>query len=95
MYFGFGNLLPFSVFSSFYVGSLKVFLLDHAVDKAVKMEQKHAGNYMSIQHMLRLLLSGIVLVLGALVPQISLWGVAAGILAFQLAAYSLKFTPKR
>ncbi|GAA4653140.1 hypothetical protein GCM10023142_02780 [Anaerocolumna aminovalerica] len=89
--------LPFmwGVFLGSFVSIIKVFLLDHAVDKAVKMEQKHAGNYMSIQHMLRLLLSGIVLVLGALVPQISLWGVAAGILAFQLAAYSLKFTPKR
>ncbi len=90
------DFLPFmyGVFLGSFVSIIKVFLLEHAVDKAVTMEQKRAGNYVGIQHMLRLLLSGIVLVLGALVPQISLWGVAAGILAFQLATYSLKFTLK-
>ncbi len=72
----------------------RVFLLEHTVDKALKMEQKHAGNYVSLQHILRLLFSGVVLVIGATVPQISLWGVVAGILAFQLAIYTVKFTSK-
>lgn len=72
------------------VSIAKVFLLDRAVDKALTMEDKHASNYVGLQHLLRLLLSGLVLVLGALVPQISLWGVVAGILAFQLAVYSVK-----
>lgn len=73
---------------------LKVFLLERAVDAALSMEEKRAGSYVSLQHILRLLLSGIVLFLGAVVPQISLWGTAAGILAFQLAVYNVKFTSK-
>ena len=90
------DFLPFmyGVFIGSLVSIVKVFLLEHAVDKAITMEQKHAGNYVGIQHMLRLLLSGAVLVLGALVPQVSLWGVAAGVLTFQLATYSLKFSSK-
>lgn len=76
------------------VSIAKVFILERAVDKALTMEQKNAGNYVSIQHLLRLLISGIVLFLGAVVPQISLWGVAAGILSFQAAVYSVKFTSK-
>lgn len=70
----------------------KVFLLEHAVDTALAMEQKHAGKYVGIQHFLRLLLSGFVLYLGAVIPQISLWGVAAGVLSLQLAVYNVKFT---
>ena len=70
----------------------KVFLLEHSVNKALKMEQKTAGNYVVLQHVLRLLLSGGVLLLGALVPQISLWGVVAGILAFQVAVYNVRST---
>lgn len=65
----------------------KVWLLDRAVDRALAMEKTKAGNYVSIQHMLRLGITGVVLVLGADVPQINLWGVAAGIMAFQLALY--------
>ncbi len=76
------------------VSIAKVFLLERAVDKALTMEQKHAGNYVSIQHILRLLLTGVALALGAIIPQISLWGVAAGILSFQLAIYNAKFTSK-
>ena len=72
----------------------RVYLLDRSVDKALTMENKNASNYIIIQNILRFLLSGAVLVLGALVPQISLWGVAAGILAFPLAAYGENFKTK-
>jgi len=75
------------------VSIVKVLLLERAVDRALTMEAKQVGSYVGIQHLLRLLLSGGVLVLGALVPQISLWGVVAGILAFQLATYNLKPSP--
>lgn len=73
------------------VSILKVFLLERAVDKALKMDKSRAGTYVALQHLLRLLLSGIVLVLGALIPNVSIWGVVAGILAFQLATYGVKF----
>jgi energy-coupling factor transporter transmembrane protein EcfT len=76
------------------VSIIKVFLLEHAVDKALTMEQNHAGNYVRVHHIFRLLLTGVALFLGAVVPQISLWGVAIGILAFQLAIYIAKFKLK-
>lgn len=90
------DFLPFAfgVLLGSTVSIAKVFLLERAVNKALEMEQKHAKNYVSIQHVLRLLLSGVVLVLGAIMPQLSLWGVAAGILAFQVAVYNVKFTAK-
>lgn len=72
----------------------KVFLLERAVNHALEMGQKRAGSYVSLQHVLRLLLTGVVLFLGAIVPQISLWGVAAGIISFQLAVYGLRFSER-
>lgn len=86
--FLFGTILGTSV------SIFKVFILERAVNKALTMEQKNAGRYVSLQHLLRLFLSGIVLFLGAVIPQISLWGVAAGILSFQVAVYNVKFTSK-
>ena len=77
------------------VSIAKVFLLARTVDKALTMGGKHAGGYVSIQHLLRLLLSGVALFLGAVLPQLSLWGVAAGIFAFQLAIYNVQFTMKK
>lgn len=73
----------------------KVFLLEWAVDKALTMEKKQAGTYVSVQHLLRLLLSGGVLALGALVPQINLWGVVAGILSYQIALYAVRIKIKK
>lgn len=65
----------------------KVFVLEQAVDRALAMDKKKAGNFVGLQQLLRLFITGVVLLLGAVVPQISLWGVAAGIIAFQLALY--------
>lgn len=83
--FLFGAIIG-SAFSIF-----KVFLLDRAVDKALTMEKYKALKYVFFQSILRLLISGIALLIGALVPLISLWGVVAGIVAFPLATYSEKF----
>ncbi|MGI6169445.1 MAG: ATP synthase subunit I [Christensenellales bacterium] len=76
------------------VSILKVLLLERAVDKALAMEEKAAGNYVRLQHLLRLLLTAVVLVLAALVPAISLWGAAAGVFTFQISVYILKFSLK-
>lgn len=65
----------------------KVFVLERAVDRALGMDKKKAGNYVSLQQLFRLFVTGVVLFIGAVVPQVSLWGVAAGIIAFQLALY--------
>lgn len=83
------EFLPFllGVVAGAIISIVKIFLLKRAVEKVTTMEKGKAGTYISVQHMLRLLLSGAVLFLGALVPQISLWGVIVGILAYQLSLY--------
>lgn len=73
---------------------LKVFLLKRAIEKVLGMEGKMAGSYISLQHILRLLLTGLVLLLGALVPQVNLWGVVVGVFAFQIAIYTVRFASK-
>ncbi len=73
----------------------KVFLLERAIDKALKMEQKQAGLYVSAQHILRLLITGAVLLFGALVPAISLWGVVAGVFSYQIGIYGVRFSSKK
>lgn len=81
-------------FAGILIGSgasiLKVVLLDWAVDKTLTMEKKQATNFISLQHILRLFLTAIVLFIGAVVDGINLWGVVIGILAYQLSAYSSK-----
>jgi hypothetical protein len=75
--------------------SVKVAALDRAVDRALEMESKSAGRYVRVQHLLRLFLTGAVLVAAALVPAISLWGAVAGIFAFQIAVYIVNFSTKK
>lgn len=86
--FMFGLLLGASV------SIAKVFLLERTVDRLLSMEKNAAKNYASLHHILRLLFTAIVLVLGALVTNINIWGVAIGILAFQMALYSINLISK-
>ena len=74
---------------------LKIILLDRAVEKLVDMEEEKAKNYVRIQHFLRYILTGAVLVLAAVVPFISIWGAAAGILTYQVALFSMKRSAAR
>lgn len=74
---------------------LKVVMLEVAVDKALAMDDtKAAGNFLQFQHLLRLLLTGVVLMLAVFVPFISLWGATASILTFQLSLFFLKLSTK-
>ena len=66
---------------------LKVLLLERAVNKTLSMDKKKVGGYVSLQHLLRLGISGAALAIGALVDGSNLWGVVAGVLAYQLAWY--------
>ena len=72
----------------------KIILLERAVNKAVEMQTNRAGAYIGLQNFLRFAITAIALLAGALVPQISLWGVLAGIMAYQIAVYALRFTSK-
>lgn len=76
------------------VSIIKVLLLGRVVNRAVDMERKAASAYASFQHLLRFALTGAVLLLGAFVPAISLWGAVAGVLTYQVAAYSIRFKMK-
>ncbi|MDD4324051.1 MAG: ATP synthase subunit I [Eubacteriales bacterium] len=65
----------------------KVFLLDRTVKRITSMGAQKANNYAVAQQMLRLVLIVVVLLIDALVEQVSLWGVIAGVLAYNLAVY--------
>ena len=82
--FAYGSLLGCGV------NILRIFLLDRAVKKTVGMDPAQAANYVRLQYLLRFVLTGVVLVLAALVPLINIWGAAAGVLSYQVAALSLK-----
>lgn len=69
------------------VSIAKVMLVERAVEKALRMDQQRVGGYVGGQYLLRMLLTAVVLIIGALVSWISLWGVAAGVIAFQLGIY--------
>jgi len=72
---------------------VKILMLDRAVKNAVRMDEVRAGGYIRLQHFLRLMLTGLVFVLAALVPFISLWGAAAGVLTLQVALFFAKRFP--
>lgn len=69
------------------VSVVKVMLVERAVEKALGMDPQRVGGYVGGQYLLRMLLTAVVLIIGALVSWISLWGVAAGVIAFQLGIY--------
>ena len=89
------SFLPFALGALFGVAisAVKVIMLERTVDKAIKMEAKNAGNYIRLQHLLRLLLTGLALILAVFVPFINLWGAVAGILALQLSMFYVKLRP--
>ena len=68
----------------------KIIMLDRTVGKAVRMEQKDAGNYVRLQHFLRFALTGLVFLAAALIPFISIWGAAAGVCTLQVALFFTK-----
>ena len=73
--------------------ALKVVMLERTVNKALDMEDPRAGkNYARAQHLLRYLITALVLAAAAVAPDrfISLWGAAAGIFTFQAAAVAIK-----
>ena len=74
------------------INALKVFLLDRSIKKSIDMEKEKAGKYIVFQYLLRFLLTGLVLVLSAVLSFISIWGAAAGVLTLQIAVYIMKYT---
>ena len=76
------------------LNAAKIFMLDRAVGKIPGMDAVKAGNYVRAQHLLRLVITGLVLVAAVYVPFINVWGAVAGVSMYQIAVYSLKFFNK-
>jgi len=85
--------LPFAygAFLGTALNAAKIIMLDRTVKRVVAMEALQAGNYARVQHLLKFLLTGLVLVVAAVVPFINIWGTASGVLSYQIAVYSLKY----
>jgi len=84
--------LPFALGALLGVGVsiAKVWLLDRAVDRVMRMDKKNAGGYVYLQYLLRFLLTGLALLLAVLVPFLSIWGMAAGVCTLQIATFFTK-----
>jgi len=69
---------------------VKIFILEHTTVKVLNIESKRAGNYIRIQHFLRFILTGLVLLMAALLPFINVWGSAVGVCTLQVAVFFIK-----
>ena len=75
------------------MNTLKVVMLERAVGKATGMGDVDAGKgYIKGQYFLRYIFTAMILVIAAVVPDtvISIWGAAAGVFTFQIAAIAIK-----
>jgi hypothetical protein len=85
-YFAFGVILT-SLLNVF-----KILMLDHAVRKAIDLNEPNIGkNYLRLQYLIRYLLTGMVLLAAGLIsvyvdpPFINIWGAVAGIFTLQIS----------
>ena len=86
-------VVPFALGVSLATGLnvAKVFLLERTVARACEQgDQKGTKQAMHFHHLIRMALTGTVLLMAALIPQISLLGAALGVFIFQLAALSTR-----
>jgi hypothetical protein len=67
---------------------LKIWLMEVTFKKAVQMPEARAKIYAQRHYMLRYLLTGIVLVIAAIEPTISLLGVFFGLCSMKVGAYA-------
>lgn len=74
---------------------LKLMLMQNSIKKSVTMPEGKAQKYANVQYMIRYVLTGIVLLVAALEPTISLLGVFLGLLSMKVAAYMQLFVIKR
>jgi hypothetical protein len=76
---------------------LKVIMLERTVKRTVMIEEaSHGKNYARLQYILRLILTAVVLIAAARYAwhtgsYSSIYGSVAGVLTFQIAAFSLRF----
>ena len=95
IYFRSIEALPFAlgvIFAAVF-NIIKVSMLVRTVKTTAKFTDEAAGrNYALLQFFLRYMLTGLVLLVAALAPFLSLWGAIAGVFTLQIATLSLKYT---
>ena len=69
---------------------LRIVMLDRTAGAVALTEGMAYANRVKLQYLARQLLTALVLVIAALTPYVSLWGAAAGIVTWSVAAYSLR-----
>ena len=87
--FAFGVILMYGT------NVLRIVMLDRVAEAAALPEGQGAVGRIRLQYLARLILTAIVLVVAALTPYVSLWGAAAGVVTWSVAAYSLKLLIKQ
>ena len=65
----------------------RVILIERSVNRIVAMDPKATASYIQLQYLLRMAVTAIALGTAVIFPTISLWGVMAGVLSFQVATY--------
>lgn len=74
---------------------LKLMLMKNSIKKSLYMNEGKAQTYANVQYLIRYILTGIVLVVAALEPTISLLGVFIGLMSMKVGAYMQYFySPK-
>ena len=69
----------------------KVVWLKHCVNRATNMEPGAAGAYISINYLMRFVLTGLVLVAAHFLPVVDMFGAAVGLLSMPFANYAVHF----
>ena len=67
---------------------LKLRLMQNTIAKAITMPEAKAQKYANVQYMIRYILTGVVLVVAALEPSVSLLGVFFGLVSMKVGAYA-------
>jgi len=70
---------------------VKIVWLKRCVTRAVNMETARAGAYISINYILRFVLTGVVLVAAHFLPVVDMFGAALGLLSMPFANYAVHF----
>lgn len=74
---------------------LKLMLMKNSIKKSLYMNEGKAQKYANVQYLIRYILTGIVLVIAALEPTISLLGVFIGLISMKIGAYMQYFHSPR
>ena len=77
------------------LNTLKVLWLKKTVETAVSLNSELAGSYVRIQHSMRFLFTGVVLVAIVFIPFIDIVGALCGIMTMPVAAHTMQFFHRR